>query len=258
MSVTMTVCPCAGSDLHAMSSAKPVILLWCTTCAWANPRIWLTASKVIWKSLLLPLQTCWSLPRRCPVCFEAYQWPHLTTCGGGEGGRGGGEEKAFSLCRNLRHFPLPKITSRPGWAAQGVNRVQHFCKEAGRKTVNGRSWPVSPDARRRRRIPAACGGTAAVAWEEKHRQPPSEIIILPSQGRSKITPIHHICNGEGSPQSQRRKVPSGVRAVALPQTSAKSHHDKWADGSPSVRPSPKAIDYARGRKPWILSEGNRG
>ena len=34
-------------------------------------------------------------PRRCPMCFETYQLPHLTTCGG---------EKAFSLCRNLRHL----------------------------------------------------------------------------------------------------------------------------------------------------------
>ena len=30
-----------------------------------------------------------------PMCFETYQLPHLTTCGG---------EKAFSLCRNLRHL----------------------------------------------------------------------------------------------------------------------------------------------------------
>ena len=34
-----------------------------------------------------------------PCGFEAYQWPHLTTCGG---------EKAFSFCRNLRQSPIPK------------------------------------------------------------------------------------------------------------------------------------------------------
>ena len=32
-----------GPDLHAVSSAKPAILLWCTTSAWNCPRFWLTA-----------------------------------------------------------------------------------------------------------------------------------------------------------------------------------------------------------------------
>ena len=32
-----------GPDLHAVSSAKPAILLWCTTSTWTSPRFWLTA-----------------------------------------------------------------------------------------------------------------------------------------------------------------------------------------------------------------------
>ena len=39
---------------------------------------------------------------------------------------------------------------------------------------------------------------------------------------------------------------------------AKSHHDEnGLHGSPSVRPSPKAIDWARGRKPWTV-RGRQG
>ena len=86
--------------------------------------------------------TCCSLPRRCPVCFEPYQLPHLTTCG---------REKAFSLCRSLCHFPMLKSLCVT-WFSQ---RVHYLQRKQGRKTGIGWSWPVSPDVRFKRRMLAA-------------------------------------------------------------------------------------------------------
>ena len=51
--------------------------------------------------------------------------------------------------------------------------------------------------------------------------------------------------GEGKLQSQKRREPSDGKAVVPPQTSSKAHHENGLLGSPSVRPSPKAIDFAR-------------
>ena len=152
-------------------------------------------------------------------------------------------EKAFSLCRNLRHFPMPKslcvtwLRQHRTWTACST-----FGRKQGRKSEYDWSWPVSPDVRRRRRIPAA--RVTLLQWLERKSigsfQVPSS-SCRPEQD-VKLLLCTTFDEGEGSPQSQGRREPSGNRAVALPQTSAKSHHENRLHGSPSVRPSPKAID----------------
>ena len=87
-----------------------------------------------------------------------------------------GAEKAFSLCRNLRSLSDAEITLRDlVETTQDVDRVQHLWKEAGQKV---REWLVVAGVTRcqeRGCIPAARGDTAAVAREEKHRQPPNKL-----------------------------------------------------------------------------------
>ena len=167
-----------------MSSAKPVILLWCTTSAWASPRFWLTAfqshlekSITATTNLLIPATPMPCVLRSIPVAA-------LNHLRGGE---------------SILPLPQPaslsdaEITFRDlVETTQDVDRVQHFWKEAGQKVSE---WLVVA-------VPAARGGTAAVAREDKHRQPPSAIIILPSRARRKTALMHHICKGEGNPQSQ--------------------------------------------------------
>ena len=77
-----------------------------------------------------------------PCVLQAYQWPHLTTCG---------EEKQFSLCRNLRHFPMPKslcVTwlrqhrSRWTWGKARRERVRRARKTTvKRKETRGQMIP---------------------------------------------------------------------------------------------------------------------
>ena len=119
-----------GPDLHAVSSTKPAILHWCTTSTWASPK----SSGTVLHCLYKTADPCHAVA----LCASKRQWPHLTTCGG---------EKAFSLCRNLRQFPLPKslcvtwLGQHRTWTACST-----FEKRQGRKSGNGWSWPVSPEA----------------------------------------------------------------------------------------------------------------
>ena len=136
-----------GPDLHTVSSAKPAILLWCTTSTWTSPQILVNRiPESSGKVFLLPLQTCCSLPRRCPVCFKTYQRPHSTTCG---------EEKAFSLCRNLRHLPILKSLCVT-WLRQHrtLTACSAFARKQSRKS--GNIWVlagVHQDGKRKRHIP---------------------------------------------------------------------------------------------------------
>ena len=73
--------------------------------------------------------------------------------------------------------------------------------------------------------------------------PPSARIILPSEQDFKLLLSTTFDEGEGNPQSQGRKEPSGDSAVVLPPKFSKiAPAKKWLQGSPSVRPSSKAID----------------
>ena len=109
-----------------MSSAKPVILLWCTTSAWASPRFWLTAfqsylekSITATTNLLIPATPMPCVLRSIPVAALA--------------GEGGGE-KAFSFCRKPASLSDAEITLRDlVETTQDVDRYITFGRKQGQK-----------------------------------------------------------------------------------------------------------------------------
>ena len=70
------------------------------------------------------------------LCVSKHTNGRTQPLAGGRGGRGGGE-KAFSLCRNLRQFPLPK-TLCVTWLRQ--HRTWAACSTFGRK--QGRNFDM--------------------------------------------------------------------------------------------------------------------
>ena len=205
--------------MHAVSSAKPVILLWCTTSTWASPRFWLTAfqshlekSFTATTNLLIPATPLPCVLRSVPVAAL----DHL---------RGG---------ESILPLPQPaslsdaEITLRDlVETTQDVDRVQHLWKEVARAESlrmvgRGRCHQMS---------------------EEEHRQLPSAIIILPSRARR--------VNCSYAPHLKRVKEALKVKGEGSPVMTVRWRYHKRQQkrtvknglhGSPSVRPSPKAID----------------
>ena len=167
-----------------MSSAKPAILLWCATSTWASPRFWITAfqshlekSFIATTNLLIPATPLPCVLRSVPVAAL----DHLR------------------VGQSILPLPQPaslsvaEITLRDlVETTQDVDRVQHLLEGSRAENLSmvgrGRRHQMSGEGAAYR---SACN-TAAVAREEKHRQLPSAIIILPSRARRKTTPTLHI------------------------------------------------------------------
>ena len=193
------------------------------------------------------------------MCFEPSQFAaHNHLRAGGRGGKGGRGGESILPLPQPASFSDAEITLRnlvqqhKTWTACST-----FRRKQGRQSGIGWSWPVSPDVRKS----AAYWQRVMVLlqWLVKKC---IDSLQVPS---SSCRPIKKY-NSSYAPHVQGRRIPQNQSERSPVVTEQWRCHKRQQNcsmkhelhSSPSVRPSPKAIDYARDRKPWTQFEGDSG